>query len=176
MITKRKIIYLVALVGIIYFLICYHSENKKIEIVNEIFQDINFTPENICHVKAKVDFDEEVFKEFSFFDKLSSYSQFSIQYLINSNFDIQENRIKSSKIVSDCSAEMEEIQTGSKTSILRTKEITFVSMPILSTDNKTAVIQIENNCGMLCGSGSIYIFKKINGKWTVIKEIERWIS
>lgn len=175
MITKRRVFYIIGLFGIIYFFICYHSENKKIEIVNEIFQDINFTPENICNVKAKIDFDKDAFTEFSFYDKLSSYSQFSIQYLINSNFEVQEGRIYNSEIVSDCSAEMEEIKTDSIT-IWRTKEITFISLPILSTNNKIAVMQIENNCGMLCGSGSTYVFKKINGRWEVLKKIEQWIS
>jgi hypothetical protein len=65
---------------------------------------------------------------------------------------------------------------GNKRIIIMEDESYSISLPILSSDNKTAVMQINNYCGMLCGEGVVYIFKKADGKWKVAKRIEKWIS
>jgi len=80
---------------------------------------------------------------------------------------VSENKIKNSKIVNDCRAEMKIIKIDEKTEKWETNENVKISLPILSINKKTAIIQISNNCGMLCGDTKLYVFKKVNGKWKV---------
>jgi len=182
MTKSKKIILTFSLIGISYFFISYHSENKKYAIINEIFKDIDFNSERIYHSQLTVEFDNEVFKNFSLFDKISVYSQVAIQNLKESlhfSNEIKPNKItyKSgfSEILTDYPKTTIKIKENHRT-ILLAKEYYSISLPILSSDNKTAVMLINNYCGMLCGSGTVYIFKKVDGKWKVVEQIEKWIS
>lgn len=57
-----------------------------------------------------------------------------------------------------------------------TNNYIVMSVPVMSDDNKKALVEIEYHCGALCGSGNIYILEKKAGKWTIIYRIGRWIS
>ena len=52
----------------------------------------------------------------------------------------------------------------------------MMTMPVFSTDLKTAMISTSNNCGTLCGVGATYIYKKINGQWKLVAIWNKWIS
>ena len=169
----RKIILTLFIFGVGYFLISYSTENKKYQILNEIFTDINFNPKKICVIKNGVDFNKLVFSELEFYDKPSAIFQYIIQNA-KTNLEIDnkilENKINNSKIINDCSAEMQKIRIDEKTEKWETDENAQISLPILSIDKKTAIIQITNNCGMLCGNTTLYAFKKIEGKWKIINK------
>lgn len=53
---------------------------------------------------------------------------------------------------------------------------TTISLPIFTKDGNIAFINRTYNCGMLCASGGIEIYKKINGKWSFYKYLNQWIS
>ncbi len=52
----------------------------------------------------------------------------------------------------------------------------YLSIPIFSIDRQKAFVELEHHCGSLCGSGTGFYLKKINGKWKVIKRWQTWIS
>lgn len=187
--TRRKKIFLtISFFGVAYFFISYHSENKKYEIINEIFNDIHFKPNKICHSAITIEFQKNVFEEFSLFDKVSAYSQVAIQNLkriTNFTSDIKPNKIIYkddlntpifSEILLDCSTEIKKTKKEDGGIIFQLQSLNVISFPILSSDNNTAVMQIETHCSGLCGEGQLYVFKKINGKWKVAKKTLEWIS
>lgn len=51
-----------------------------------------------------------------------------------------------------------------------------ISMPLFSVDKSKAIIRTSYHCGGFCGGGGTYIFKKENGKWTLIKTLSNWES
>lgn len=51
-----------------------------------------------------------------------------------------------------------------------------VSVPLISSDGKTAIIKVRYWCGDECGSGGILIFKKNKNKWTKVGKRSTWIS
>jgi hypothetical protein len=177
-----------------YYLYSYHSENTKYEILNEIFSDMDYNFENICINKTLLHHDEEQLDEFNILDKPSVYSQYYLQYLFGtfSNFrDWEVNKIKPQKIkfiddngkfqystiLKECSVEFKEEKNDKFIKLIYTNPPNMsISLPILSANANTAIIQITNNCGMLCGSSNSYLFKKIKGKWTLVKQNMSWIS
>jgi hypothetical protein len=183
----KKISFTILFLGMTYFIISYHSEKKKYEIISEIFNDIDFKPEKICLSEIVLEFKKDIFEEFSLFDKISVYSQVAIQNLkrtTNCATEIKANQIKYNddlnkpifpEILLDCSTAPKKTKENDRV-FWELKSLNAISLPILSSDNKTAVMQIETHCGGLCGDGCLYVFKKINGKWTVAKKILRWIS
>lgn len=50
------------------------------------------------------------------------------------------------------------------------------SRPIISADKKTAIIRHMGLSGPHAAGGFIIIFQLRNGKWTIIEDIESWIS
>ena len=51
-----------------------------------------------------------------------------------------------------------------------------ISRPIFSKDKSVIIISEGFYCGGLCGSGGIYIYKKINGKWEMEEMYSLWVS
>jgi hypothetical protein len=51
-----------------------------------------------------------------------------------------------------------------------------VCLPLFSRDLNIAIVQYSYHCGLLCGQGGTDIYKKINGKWTLIVFFSAWIS
>ena len=51
-----------------------------------------------------------------------------------------------------------------------------MTIPVFSSDNQVAYLELNNYCGRLCGSGKSLYLKKINGKWKIIKKWRTWIS
>ncbi|MGC4099814.1 hypothetical protein [Ferruginibacter sp.] len=182
---RKKILLSISLTFLTYFFICYHSENKKYEIINEIFNDLDMHPSRIWHSAKVIDYDNKILNHFSFFDKLSIYTQIGVQHtnaFLNSGDEIipgkitykdRKGKIHSPEIVSVQSKETKEV-IGNRTIIHAAKCHYIISMPLISSDNKTAIMQIDEYCEG--GSGSIYILEKIDGKWKVVEEILQWIS
>lgn len=52
----------------------------------------------------------------------------------------------------------------------------YFSYPVFDDFRQYALISLSNHCGSLCGSGCLYLFKKIAGKWEKIGETHCWIS
>lgn len=51
-----------------------------------------------------------------------------------------------------------------------------MTIPIFSSDNQKAYIELNHYCGGLCGSGKSIFLKKIDGKWKIIEIWRTWIS
>lgn len=51
-----------------------------------------------------------------------------------------------------------------------------MTIPIFSRDNTKAYLQLNYNCGALCGNGTEFFLSKINGKWRIINKSKTWIS
>lgn len=51
-----------------------------------------------------------------------------------------------------------------------------IKMPLFSVDRKTVYISTGLTCGTLCGAGATYIYRKVNGKWILIKTLNEWVS
>lgn len=178
-----------------YYLYSYHSENTKYEILNEIFSDMDYNFEHICINKTLLYHDEEQFAEFNILDKPSVYSQYYTQYVFGTfsnfrgwevnkvkadkiEFTDKENKKQFSNILTKCDFEWAD-ETGEgviKEDRIDTPSNVSISLPILSADGETAIVQLTENCGMLCGFSSNYLFKKDNGKWKLIKQGLSWIS
>jgi hypothetical protein len=45
-----------------------------------------------------------------------------------------------------------------------------------SADGTQALFYLSNRCGDLCGTGMYVLMENRNGRWTIEKEIEMWIS
>jgi hypothetical protein len=50
--------------------------------------------------------------------------------------------------------------------------------PILffSPDGNLFIIEVDYLCSLMCGHGSTFIFEKKMGKWTLKKEVPRWVN
>ncbi|RXM48693.1 hypothetical protein [Flavobacterium sp. YO12] len=51
-----------------------------------------------------------------------------------------------------------------------------MTIPIFSSDKQNAYVELDYECGGLCGSGQAIYLKKINGKWKIIVQWQNWIS
>jgi hypothetical protein len=56
------------------------------------------------------------------------------------------------------------------------KPFWIIYSPIISKDDQTAVISIDNICFGLCGEGWTLLLKKEDGKWVVLEKFHRWIG
>ena len=56
------------------------------------------------------------------------------------------------------------------------RSMLIISLPLFSIDENTILISVNILCGGLCGGGYIYVFKKLNGKWTTVFSKNSWIS
>ena len=171
----KRIILILLTIGIGYYLVSYSSESKKYEILNQILEDTNLTPKIICSNEETIAFNKEIFNEFNLYDKPSIYAQVILQ---NPKIDLGLNhKIGDTKIITDCSLEIKTTKLNEKNFKIEQAIFSKISLPILSIDKKTAVIQIENNCGFLCGrSVIIYAFKINNGKWKIINKKETFFK
>lgn len=58
----------------------------------------------------------------------------------------------------------------------KNRPIAFISMPLISIDNKKAIVFDSYICGGLCGSGGVFFLEKINGVWKIIDYEIRWVA
>lgn len=184
---RKKYLLILISIGFVYFAYSFHSEKKKYEILSEIFEDTNFYPDRICDQESVISIDQTtntLIKNFSWFDTPSVYSQvlmqnirelLEIQRKLKPNKITFKNKSYNPEIISDCSTSSKKIEKENKI-IIFTDSNYSVSFPILSSDNKTAMIEINNHCGILCGNGDIYVFKKVGNKWKIIEKVLKWIS
>ena len=93
--------------------------------------------------------------------------------IINQN-EYPENLILHKRILTKInSISFEEAKTKYKKENLDLYEM---SIPIFSSNNKKAYVQLNNHCGSLCGEGIEIFLEKINGKWKIIYKQVTWVS
>ena len=51
-----------------------------------------------------------------------------------------------------------------------------MTIPIFSLDRQSAYVELDYQCGGLCGSGQVIFLKKIKAKWKIIVQWRNWIS
>jgi hypothetical protein len=56
------------------------------------------------------------------------------------------------------------------------RSMLIISFPLFSIDENKILISVNILCGGLCGGGYIYVFTKMNGKWTIMFSRNSWIS
>jgi hypothetical protein len=60
--------------------------------------------------------------------------------------------------------------------IYKARSLIKFSIPIISSDRKTMIFDMEEYCGRECGWGRRYIVKKENNKWRIKYQKRTWIS
>lgn len=151
-----------------YYSVTYTSENKKYEILNEIIRDNNFTFDKVCKKAKTITVFENNTGEFSIFDQLYVFTQKTLQ----GQYELKEGKIfyytynsekRTAPIVDSCDRKLDFVYK--------------ISLPVVSSDNTTAMINITQDCNcMLGGYGGTFVFRKENGKWKQIKSYNEWIS
>lgn len=166
---KKKLFLFVSLLIGCYYLYSFTSQSEKYKIINEIAKDNNLMLSDICSESINIEIFENNVSHFSFFDQLSVNARKITQYghhFKNDELkylDRKSNKLKASKILEDC----------------KTQDGIFykISLPIVSSDKKTAVLKITETCNcMLGGQSGEYLYKKTDGKWKKIKTLNGWIS
>ena len=51
-----------------------------------------------------------------------------------------------------------------------------MTIPVFSSDNQKAFVQLNHYCNGLCGNGVSLFLEKINGKWKIVDSWETWMS
>ncbi|BAO54734.1 hypothetical protein [Nonlabens marinus] len=92
------------------------------------------------------------------FQKLNFYSEVNIQQL---------NKTQNKRI---------ERYTDKNLKRNRKLPIARISYPIITSDEKKAIVYFSNVCGSLCASGGFIQFKKVFGVWEFVKREVVWIS
>ena len=54
--------------------------------------------------------------------------------------------------------------------------ICFVSLPLFSCNRKIAIVNTSIYCGILCGAGGTYIYRKTDEGWILIISLNEWVS
>ena len=54
--------------------------------------------------------------------------------------------------------------------------ITNISAPVFLRNNAYCLLYTDKNCGYLCGSGTLDLYKKTGDKWEKIKTFCEWVS
>lgn len=183
---KKKPLILVAIVLVGYYFLSSHSTKKKYQVLNEILTDTDWGFQNLCNKEVDIRYSASIFDAFDFKDQLSVFSQYAAHRL-RTSFGIasisegqlkyidEEKQIRFTKVVSNCYSETTKtIKNGD--AIINTSTVYRISLPILSMDGKTVVIQVNYNCGLLCGEGILYVFKRVDGRWRKERETQLWIS
>ena len=183
---KKKSLILVTIVLIGYYFLSSHSTERKYQVLNEILTDTDWGFQNLCNKEVDMRYSASIFDAFDFKDQLSVFSQYAMQRLRTSfdntsisegqlKFIDEENEIKFTEVVSNCYSETTKTIKNGDT-IISTSTVYGISLPILSMDGKTVVIQVNYNCGLLCGEGILYVFKRVDGRWRKERETQLWIS
>ncbi len=183
---KKKSLILVAIVLIGYYFLSSHSTERKYQVLNEILTDTDWGFQNLCNKEVDMRYSASIFDAFDFKDQLSVFSQYAMQRLRTSfdnasisegqlKFIDEENEIKFTEVVSNCYSETTKTIKNGDT-IISTSTVYGISLPILSMDGKTVVIQVNYNCGLLCGEGILYVFKRVDRRWRKERETQLWIS
>lgn len=50
------------------------------------------------------------------------------------------------------------------------------SVPVFNNNLEYAVMLVSYHCGMLCGFGCIYLYKRENNKWKLLDKMVTWVS
>lgn len=96
-------------------------------------------------------------------------------------FKFKENRLLNKKIIELDTTKVfsnnTEVREHYWTMILK-QNGTFCSirMPLFSVDKKTVYIKTSYSCGMLCGEGATYIYRKVGKKWIKVKTLNAWVT
>lgn len=56
------------------------------------------------------------------------------------------------------------------------KCIESFSVPFFNIERNICVVEYSSSCGFLNAVGSILIYKKVNGKWVVLRRFGHWVS
>ncbi|MFB9079330.1 hypothetical protein ACFFLS_05565 [Flavobacterium procerum] len=51
-----------------------------------------------------------------------------------------------------------------------------ITIPVFSKDMTKAYVELNHFCGSLCGEGRVLFLSKINGKWIIVANYQKWIS
>ena len=166
---KKKILILSIFLFGCYYWYSFTSKDEKYEILNEIIKDDELPLSKVCSKSDKIEIFENNLNDFTFFEQLSVNFQkiTQIECHFKSNklqyVNRKTNKNKYCEIIPNCDKEYEMLYK--------------ISMPIVSPNKQTVIVKITEDCNcMLGGQSGTYLYKKINGKWKVIKTLSGWIS
>jgi len=154
---------------ILYYCLTFTSVERKYKILNEIIKDNDFRLDTICNQFDDVVFFDDNLVDFAVWDKLSAQTQ----KLTNKLYKIRENTIRYSSAGSDTLL----VSVLDSDCSIEYKFLYRISLPVVSSDGKTALVKITENCNCgLGGQGGEYLFKMIEGKWVMTNQFNSWIS
>ena len=154
---------------ILYYCLTFTSVERKYKILNEIIKDNDFRLDTICNQFDDVVFFDDNLVDFAVWDKLSAQTQ----KLTNKLYKIRENTIRYSSAGSDTLL----VSVLDSDCGIEYKFLYRISLPVVSSDGKTALVKITENCNCgLGGQGGEYLFKMIEGKWVMTNQFNSWIS
>lgn len=118
--------------------------------------------------------------DYFFAIKDSFYYKNQDRYLVN--FNLQKSRIKK-KLDFVTTDEILNLSIKYKRDFWKQfrkkygdKCIQTFSVPFFNKNKTVCLVQNSMSCGSLYGGGSTSIYKKVNGKWVVLKTYDIWVS
>ncbi|MBS7229530.1 hypothetical protein KHA90_00710 [Flavobacterium psychroterrae] len=109
--------------------------------------------------------------------KIKGYTFFSSKdslYLLAQNLNPEKLAIEKKLINKWNNTTIEKIKTRRKNK--QKSRFYEMTIPVFSVDRQSAYVELDYQCGGLCGSGQDIFLKKINGKWKIIVQWQSWIS
>ncbi|MDO7875951.1 hypothetical protein Q5H93_14500 [Hymenobacter sp. ASUV-10] len=166
----KRIIFTGLTIGLAcYYFYSHISEQNCCEIVSEIAKDNGIILFKVCSNPDRVSILENNLSDFALHEQLSVHFQKITQAFYKFKpgeiryFNRNSNKLQASKIVPNCNS--------------RNDFIYKISVPIVSPDQQTVLLKITQDCNcMLGGQGETSLYRKVNGKWKVVKYFDRWIS
>ncbi|EKT3966161.1 hypothetical protein NTJ12_001216 [Flavobacterium psychrophilum] len=95
-------------------------------------------------------------------------------YLLQQNLNPQKLKIET-EVVEKINLTTKE-KEGNKRKIGESYNFYEMTIPVFSSDNQKAYLELNHYCGGLCGSGKSIFLKKINSKWKIVDKWRTWIS
>lgn len=156
------------------------------------FLNYNFTTKDSAFIHCDNIMSYELFPYLSQEDSLTilkldtiftkADSDFIFKQVKYSNcFKLKENKLTNKKIIELDTTKVfsnnTEVRGNYWGKILKQNgPICSIRMPLFSVDKKTVFIKTSYNCGMLCGEGGTYIYRKVGKKWIRLKTLNAWVS
>ena len=175
----------------IFFISCNKKTELKKELVSEkeIYEVLNtvlipYEKDNIPLDSNYVSYDQIDVFEMIKHDSLlsvkinSAFSKNDIKFINEQRKNIKKFELKQSLLSNIVVIPMDTINKFLKNNFWSKyyqkyghRGYNEISLPLFSIDKNVVLMSISYNCGSLCGGGSVWIFKKVNGKWQFYKPI-----
>lgn len=145
------------------------SKNDYTAFFNDILSEEDSSGPIIIYYKSDVTYVEEylpwLLKDTSFTEADTMFMSNQLQKI--KGYKWRKGIITNSKIVHDPYLNKDKHLLGG---------CYMYSVPVFSIDKNSCLFYESNLCGPLCGSGSVNLYRKQNGRWKYIQFLSMWVS